>query len=310
MRHHGFQELVRTGSRRVLFYFYWGIGSATAVSFLEPSVGRRALVRFHGFDLYAERGSGHVPFQKDLVRRLAMGTPCSEYGLDYLRELYPDAAATGRLRCMRLGTRSIGLSRGSDDGMLRIVSIAFMHPVKRVTLLAQAITKVTCPVRWEHIGDGPDWQAVNELVQSVPANVEVILHGKLSPKEAHAHLVKKSFDLFINTSESEGVPVSIMEALSAGIPVIATAVGGTPEIVDQQVGRLIPKDITPITLAKTIDDFAALPQHSRDDLRRNAYKRFAERCDQEVVGRQLIESLLQIEATFYDDSNADDMGRE
>ena len=52
-------------------------------------------------------------------------------------------------------------------------------------------------------------------------------------------------DLFINLSDSEGIPVSIMEALSAGIPVLATNVGGTGECVGQENGFLVEK-ITPV----------------------------------------------------------------
>jgi colanic acid/amylovoran biosynthesis glycosyltransferase len=48
-------------------------------------------------------------------------------------------------------------------------------------------------------------------------------------------------DLFINFSEFEGVPVSIMEAQSAGIPVLATKVGGTSEIVSSDNGFLVEK---------------------------------------------------------------------
>ena len=47
------------------------------------------------------------------------------------------------------------------------------------------------------------------------------------------------FDLFINMSTSEGVPVSIMEAMSFGIPILATDVGSTAEEVPEQVGELL-----------------------------------------------------------------------
>ena len=49
-------------------------------------------------------------------------------------------------------------------------------------------------------------------------------------------------DLFINTSSTEGVPVSIMEAQSFGIPVIATDTGGVKEVVTEGTGSLLPVD--------------------------------------------------------------------
>ncbi|NCO54621.1 MAG: glycosyltransferase, partial [Bacteroidetes bacterium] len=66
-------------------------------------------------------------------------------------------------------------------------------------------------------------------------------------------------DLFINVSESEGIPVSIMEALSAGIPVIATNVGGTNEIVNNDVGFLIDKEFEINTAVNIINNYLNSP---------------------------------------------------
>jgi len=61
--------------------------------------------------------------------------------------------------------------------------------------------------------------------------------------------------LFINVSETEGIPVSIMEAQSAGIPVLATNVGGTSEIVDQENGFLVPNDFGVENISSLIIDY-------------------------------------------------------
>lgn len=58
------------------------------------------------------------------------------------------------------------------------------------------------------------------------------------------------FDLFVNMSLSEGIPVSIMEAISFGIPIIATNVGGNAEIVNDETGVLIPVNIDQAALMK------------------------------------------------------------
>ena len=55
--------------------------------------------------------------------------------------------------------------------------------------------------------------------------------GQVSNREVISYYMNNHVNLFINVSESEGIPVSIMEAISFGIPVIATDVGGTSEIV-------------------------------------------------------------------------------
>jgi glycosyltransferase involved in cell wall biosynthesis len=65
--------------------------------------------------------------------------------------------------------------------------------------------------------------------------------------------------LFISTSRSEGVPVSMMEALSFGIPVMATAVGGVPELVSNHVGHLLKINPLPQEVAQAISNFISLP---------------------------------------------------
>jgi glycosyltransferase involved in cell wall biosynthesis len=59
-------------------------------------------------------------------------------------------------------------------------------------------------------------------------------------------------DVFVNVSSTEGVPVSIQEAISCGIPVIATAVGGNPEIVSEQNGILLSPDPQPDEIAAAL----------------------------------------------------------
>ena len=59
-------------------------------------------------------------------------------------------------------------------------------------------------------------------------------------------------DVLVNVSASEGIPVSIMEAQSCSIPVVATAVGGVPEIVTEQNGRLLGENPTPSEIAESL----------------------------------------------------------
>ncbi len=63
---------------------------------------------------------------------------------------------------------------------------------------------------------------------------------------------KNPADVFINVSSTEGTPVSVMEAASCGIPIIATSVGGNPEIVSERNGILLNPDLTADEIAKAI----------------------------------------------------------
>ena len=80
---------------------------------------------------------------------------------------------------------------------------------------------------------------------NLPSNIKFEFKGFVPNLEVLEYYGNNSIDLFINVSESEGIPVSIMEAISYGIPILATDVGGTSEIVTPQTGILIPKDFKP-----------------------------------------------------------------
>jgi glycosyltransferase involved in cell wall biosynthesis len=70
--------------------------------------------------------------------------------------------------------------------------------------------------------------------------------GDTPLNEIIAAYVSTPFDVFINTSRSEGIPVSLMEAMSCGIPCIAPKVGGIPELIDgKSGGKLISSEARP-----------------------------------------------------------------
>jgi glycosyltransferase involved in cell wall biosynthesis len=93
----------------------------------------------------------------------------------------------------------------------------------------------------------------------------------LSNKEVLNYYRNNPVDLFINVSESEGIPVSIMEAISFGIPVIATNVGGTSEIVTDKFGILLPKNISASELSKTIDEFISRSVEDKKKMKLHAF---------------------------------------
>jgi glycosyltransferase involved in cell wall biosynthesis len=78
-------------------------------------------------------------------------------------------------------------------------------------------------------------------------------------------------DVYVKSSISEGVSLTILEAMAAGLPIVATGVGGTPEVVDVQCGRLIPPR-DPSTLAQTLVTLAENPA-LRADLGQAARRR-------------------------------------
>jgi glycosyltransferase involved in cell wall biosynthesis len=157
-------------------------------------------------------------------------------------------------RLSYLGTVDRGLPRVTyPDDRVYLLSCSRVVPVKRVFLLLEALRRITdLPIVWTHIGGGRHWKQLAREAARRPANVEIRLPGEMSNQEVLEYYREHPVDLFINVSSSEGLPVSIMEAISFNVPVLATRVGGTAEIVTGDVGRLLEPDVTPAALARTL----------------------------------------------------------
>ena len=78
-------------------------------------------------------------------------------------------------------------------------------------------------------------------------------------------------DLFINVSSFEGIPVSIMEAMSRGIPVAATPVGGIPEIVNQDNGFLFSINPSASEIREVLKNFYGLKKEKQLQKRSSAF---------------------------------------
>ena len=83
-------------------------------------------------------------------------------------------------------------------------------------------------------------------------NISYELRGQIFNQELMKYYMNNSVDLFINVSESEGLPVSIMEAISFDVPVVATNVGATSEIVTEKTGLLVNANPKPQEVADAI----------------------------------------------------------
>ena len=110
-------------------------------------------------------------------------------------------------------------------------------------------------------------------------NIQYEFKGNVSNTELMKQYQDKNYYVFVNVSSSEGIPVSIMEATSFGIPCIATDAGGTKEIIrDKENGVLLSQNITANELTKKITDFCKLDSYqykkNRNDARYFWNKKF------------------------------------
>jgi glycosyltransferase involved in cell wall biosynthesis len=249
----------------VTFYAYWFYDVAVAANQLKkycPVKSCKAVCRAHRYDLYQERQpSGYLPLRPYLLKDLDAVYPCSNDGTAYILKHWPEGR--GKVHTSYLGTHDYGLGPVPQKDVFHIVSCCHIAPVKRVELLAQALSLLQdsgIKLKWTHIGDGDTLESLRSFAKEHLAFMETDLRGAMPNKDLMSFYQTTPVNLFVNTSSSEGLPVSIIEAASFGIPAIATDVGGTGELVRTgETGQLLPADLTPEVLAKALQAAAGQP---------------------------------------------------
>ena len=127
---------------------------------------------------------------------------------------------------------------GLAPDMVVVGTIARLDPVKDLGTLIAAIALAPAPAApmLLVIGDGPEREALDRIANEGRAGGRVRFLGHRDDARA----LLPACDIFANSSTFEGVSLTILEAMAAGLPVVATAVGGTPEIVTADTGILVP----------------------------------------------------------------------
>lgn len=245
-------------------YSYWDDVASYAAALLKREGIVLSLVsRAHGFDIYEERrSSGWMPLKRQFADDFDLVAVVSGSGRDYYVDRYRPRRPE-RVRTIRLGVRVPDLPEQarSHTSRLNLLTLSACVPVKRLHLMVDALEiwadrfSGGRTVHWTHVGDGPLFHELRESTRKLEARgqVTVRLAGRLSNDRVLAELRAAPFDAIVNVSSSEGVPVSLMEAMAHGIPAVATDVGGTRELVEPGGGFLLPADITAAELAAFFD---------------------------------------------------------
>ena len=290
------KQLDRASIKPTQIYSFWFHDTALVACWLKREYPCAcAVARAHGYDLYHDRARcGHLPCRKCQLEGLDAVIPCSEDGSAYLKRAYPGYA--GRIKTGYLGTRWLpDKSSESRSDVFKMVSCSAVTGVKRVTLIADALRILDArgiDIEWTHYGDGPELSAVKARIQGF-RSVSCCFPGNVPNAELLNEYGKIHYDLFVNVSSSEGLPISVMEASGHGIPVLATDVGGTHEIVlDGKNGKLISENCNALTVADAVLSFIEARDEDYALMRSAARRQWEKRFQTEGNVVILLDELL------------------
>lgn len=282
----GYLEKNGYTSENSVFYSYWFHKGAILLSILKDRKKIDYFVcRSHSIELYHNDWKildehHKVPsFKMFKLRTTPKILAVSRHGYDYLSRKYPRYRS--KFFVSYLGVPSPETRPPHDRPEdFHIVTCSTVDENKRIYRLAEALTKLNCNIRWTHFGSGSKehMETVRRITRRVPSNIQIHLAGSVTNKEVLRFYSTTRVDLFVNLSIVEGLPVSIMEALSHGIPVLATAVYGTPEAVIENVsGFLLDVNFTTEELVTKLESLVqnrALLKGLREGCRRIHAEKF------------------------------------
>jgi len=258
-----------------LLYTYWFKQHTFSLLLLREMYKSpiKIISRVHGCDWDEER-TDYFPFRYWQYSKIDKIIPISEYVKKYIVKNFK--ISPEKLYVSRLGVSQTDRISPIDSKQLHIVSCSGIIPLKRVAFIAEVIKKISIPVKWTHFGNGENKSDVEKIIESYDSIHQGVLMGHIPNSNYIDFMANNPVSFFMNWSISEGIPVSIMETISLGIPIIAPNVGGMTEIVNDITGFLISNtEISSSELALVIENI-----NSKKDIytveKRKIIKKFAE----------------------------------
>lgn len=218
---------------KAICYSYWSnYYLLSAVIKRRDFPNLKIVARLHGVDLYNERYcGGRQPFKWMMDQVADCFLFVSEQAMDYYLDNYAvNRKVKRKYQLCKLGIQGVNCnSRHKSPDSFCILSCSFMVPLKRIALIIDALAGIKdIHIRWTHFGDGEEMQMlVNKAQKELGDNITYCFKGYANNETIIKYYQEEFVDCFITTSSTEGgSPVSIMEAMSAYVPIIGTNVGG------------------------------------------------------------------------------------
>jgi glycosyltransferase involved in cell wall biosynthesis len=297
---------------QIFVYSFFLTEATLAAALLKNKYKLKIVTRLHGYDLYFEReNNNYLPFRPYLVEQLSQLFFISQNGLTYFKEKLKISTPSleRKLSLNYLGTTQLKAPNSSKTDLypnqLVLVSNSWVLPLKRLHLIADALRLMPKDkqVTWIHFGDaiGIEKEYCESFFNNVAdlksshANINFILKGATDRDDILAYYHQNRIDALVNVSATEGVPISMMEAFSAGFSVIGTNVGGVSEIVNEGVnGYLLKPNPTVEEIAATFIKFQQLTLEEKGKFQRAAYETWQKKFDAMKNSDIFVKNLLEL----------------
>ncbi|MCI6988991.1 MAG: glycosyltransferase [Campylobacter sp.] len=262
-----------------IFYTYWNLEETYALCELKDKFGFKLVSRIHRQDIYKEnKPFSYMPFKSQytdldqifIITHLAKEYLIKNYGFKENQIIFSP---------LGVKDKSIETKPSNLDEFV-VVSCSSISRVKQIDRLIFALEMFAknhknIKISWFHIGSGKLENEIKSLANQKLKDIEFKFLGQLKNSEIFDFYDKNMVDVFVNVSSSEGVPVSIMEAMSAKIPIIAPDIGGVSDMVRSGFNGILLNQNFNIDELKNA--FSKMLLFKDKNTRQNSYKIFLEK---------------------------------
>jgi glycosyltransferase involved in cell wall biosynthesis len=158
---------------------------------------------------------------------------------------------------------------GIPDAALVVGWVGRLSREKGADVMLAALSESEPSWRLSIVGEGGERDQLKEQAAELGVGDRITWHGSVP----NAGALMPAFDAFVLSSRTEGTPIALLEAMYAGVPIVATEVGGVPDVIHSEHALLVPSE-QPAAIA------AALSELERDP---SASKRRSERARERVL---------------------------
>lgn len=283
---------------KAIFYCYWNFVHCFAITsnrWRYPNI--KVISRIHGYDLFHYRMTyGWQPFKQAMDRRIDKMVFAADYSMEYYLSFY-GIKKQAKHALYYLGTNNeYALRKYHKKDTFRIVSCATTIALKRIHLIIEALSMIeNLNVEWVHFGGGDLYDELRSMASDYlnKENIKWEMRGDTDNREILAFYNEHQVDCFITTTETEGgSPVSIMEAMSYAIPIIATDVTSLPYMINGN-GIIISQNPTGKEIVDAICKVAEMTETELEEMRNNSRRLWEEKYVAEKNAQRFVNEVME-----------------
>lgn len=257
-----------TLSNRDLLFSYWLSRPTKVAFFLNKLIGSRYICQGHGSDIYIYPPENIEEILNTAIEVITIGSKNKEH----LIKKYN--INDKKIHVYRLGVSqnfekyiSSKKIKEKDNRKITFLTVARYHDVKGIDLLLEAIylikndKKINTQIFFEIYGYGNKEKEYRQYIDEMKISDYVKLNGWIDKENLAIKL--NTSDAFILPSRSEGLPVVLMEAAAAGLPIISTKVGSISDIAIDGYNAILTSEITSNGIYEAIKRYLCLEEKEK-----------------------------------------------